>query len=246
MPIVRQFPRPAGLARKANRTHLHRAIENRRSAEVIEALLDAGADIHARDARGLTPCQYAVRYGRQDIVALLQRRGPCDATDDDRALGQAVNGQNPGAAMAIPPDLLCDAARRDDVRGIKALLAAGADIGACNIGHYGTPPLHWAAWRGRLAAVRTLVECGADIHWKNPYGGDALGTAIHGSENCFDPDGGPAMRLPEEACPGQYTEIVEYLISQGAKLPDTIWGGSEAVREVLRKHGVPDGEEGGG
>jgi len=226
-----------------NRTHLHRAIENRRSATIIEALLEAGADIGLTDARGLTPYQYAVRYGREDIAALLERRGPREATEEDRALGRAVRGEAAEKAVAIPPDLLCDAARRDDVRGIETLLAAGAEIGACNIGHYGTPPLHWAAWRGRLAAVRTLVEHGADIRWTNPYGGAALGTAIHGSENCFDPDGGPAMRLPEEALAGPYPEIVEYLIGQGAKLPQSIWGGSEAVREVLRKHGVPDEQE---
>ena len=165
----------------------------------------------------------------------------CEATEEDRALGRAVHGERVEAGGAIPPDLLCDAARRDDVAGIEALLAAGADIEACNAGEYGTPPLHWAAWRGRLAAVRTLVEHGADIHWTNCWGGAALGTAIHGSENCFDPDGGPAMRLPEEAFPGQYVEIVEYLIARGAKLPESIWGGSEAVREALRRHGVPDG-----
>jgi ankyrin repeat protein len=225
-----------------NRTHLHRAVQSVRSAAVIEALLDAGADLRLQDARGLTAYQYAVRYGRDEIAALLESRGPCTATDEDRRLGRAVRGERVEKAAPIHPDLLCDAARRDDVRGIEAVLAAGADIEACNIGREGTPPLHWAAWRGRLAAVRALVGHGADIHRVNCYGGTALGTAIHGSENCFDADGGPAMRLPEEALAGPYPEIVEYLIAQGAKLPASIWGGSEPVREVLRRHGVPDAE----
>jgi len=102
------------------------------------------------------------------------------------------------------------------------------------------PPLHWAAWRGRFRAVRRLVEGGADIHWVNSYGGNALGTAIHGSANCFDAEGGPGMRLPDEALHGDYPAIVEFLIARGAELPDRIRGGSAAVQETLRRYGVPD------
>ena len=50
------------------------------------------------------------------------------------------------------------------------------------------------------------------------------------------------MRLPEEALPGEYPRIVEYLIVRGAKLPDRVRGGSEAVQDILRRHGVPDAE----
>ena len=93
-----------------------------------------------------------------------------------------------------------------------------------------------------MNAVRRLVERGADIHWKNGYGGDALGTTIHGSANCFDTEGGPGMRLPTEAVTGDYPAIVEFLIAKGANLPDRIRGGSDAVQEVLRRHGVLDAE----
>lgn len=48
------------------------------------------------------------------------------------------------------------------------------------------------------------------------------------------------MRLAEESHPAEYVQIVEYLIGKGAKLPTKIWGGSQAVQEMLRKHGVPE------
>lgn len=211
-----------------NRTHLQHAIARGRRIESIEALLDAGADVNAADARALTPLDYAVRYGHADIAELLRSRG-------------AVHGAG-GDASPDTTEQLCLAANRNDVAGIERLLDAGADINATERGPYGLPPLHWAAWRGRLEATRLLVERGADIHLVNGYGGDALGTAIHGSFNCFDPEGGPAMKLPDEAMAGDYVQIVELLIAAGAKLPAMIWGGSDAVQEALRRHGIPDTE----
>jgi hypothetical protein len=85
------------------------------------------------------------------------------------------------------------------------------------------------------------VEGGADIHQINRYGGDALDTAIHGSLNCHDVFGGIGMKLPEEIDHGDYPAIVELLIAAGARLPRQVTG-SEAVQDVLRRAGVPDGE----
>jgi len=228
-----------------HRTHLHRAIASDRSAEILTALLDAGGNPMLADDRGVTPYCEAVRRGRADVIASMERGGASGATAEDRLVGQLLRGERASGVKpeSLHPDYLCDAARHNDVHAITALLNAGADINACNVGDYGSPPLHWAAWRGRFAAVRLLVERGADIHWVNSYGGAALGTAIHGSANCFDYDGGPAMRLPEEAVAGEYVEIVEFLIAHGAKLPKRIWYGRESVNEVLRRHGVPDVED---
>ena len=225
-----------------NSTHLHRAVKNGRSAGIITALLDAGADVSAKDDRGLTAYQYAVRYGREDIQHLLEKLGPQEATAEDRALGLIMQGRAGGhPGQPVHPDLLCEAARKNDTRAMAHLLDAGADPNAFDSGKYGTPPLHWAAWRGQFEAVRLLVGRGADINLTNLYGG----TAIHGSANCFDINGGPMMKLPDEAIKGGYPQIVEYLISAGAKLPDKIMGGSEAVKDVLRRHGVPDEVEAG-
>lgn len=221
------------------KTHLHRAVQNGRSVAVVQALLAAGADVAARDGLGLTAFQYAVRFGRKDIEPFFpEPMRHC--TEEDFALGRIMSGEpSQGQSQAVLPDLLCIAARKNDIVALERLLRAGADINACDSSKYGIPALHEAAWRGRLEAVKCLVENGGDIHLVNVYGGAALGTAMHGSANCFDPDGGPAMRLPEEAIAGEYPAIVELLIAAGAKLPGTL-GGSEAVCDVLRRHGVRD------
>jgi len=59
--------------------------------------------------------------------------------------------------------------------------------------------------------------------------------------NCHDVFGGIGTKLPEEITHGDYPAIVEMLIAAGAGLPGHV-AGSDSVREVLRRHGVPDAE----
>lgn len=221
-----------------HRTHLHRAIVYGRSLPIVESLLRAGADPNATDDLGMTPLRYAVRHGRDDVAALLRRRGAAGSavTADDEASGAVVRGVRPRGR--VDPDVLCNAAMRDDAALIGRLVAAGADPDAAG-GLDTAPPLHWACWRGRGRAVRALVEAGADIHAVNRYGGAALDTTIHGSVNCQDVFGGIGTRLPEEIAPGDYADIAEMLIAAGSRLPERV-GGSDPVQEVLRRHGVPD------
>jgi hypothetical protein len=211
------------------RTQLHKSVYLPRSVEIVRMLIDAGGDVNATDEHGVSILRSAVRNGDPHVVNLLRSHG---AQDQNITEADALQGD---------PITLCVAASRNDIAAIDRLLDAEADPNRPAAPDQ-TPPLHWAAWRGRFDAVRRLIKRGADIDWVNSYGGDALGTAIHGSANCFDTEGGPGMRLPEEAVSGDYPQIVEYLIACGSKLPHRIYGGSEVVQEILRQHGVLDAE----
>lgn len=48
------------------------------SREVVELLLEHGADLNAHDPQGHTPLQLAERAGHTDIVELLEDHGPTD------------------------------------------------------------------------------------------------------------------------------------------------------------------------
>jgi hypothetical protein len=211
------------------RTQLHKAVYLSRSAEIVGLLIDGGGDVNAADEQGISILRSALLNGNAEVVNLLRSRGARDenVTETDVRQGSPIT--------------LCIAAGRNDVATINRLLDAGADPNRPAAPDQ-TPPLHWAAWRGRFNAVQRLVERGADIHWVSSYGGNALGAAIYGSANCFDTEGGPGMRLHEEAIAGDYTQIVEYLIACGSKPPDRVYGGSDAVQEILRSHGIPDAE----
>ena len=224
-----------------HRTHLHRAVVYGRSFPVVAMLVEAGGDVRAADDLGMTPFRYAVRHGREDLVTQMRRAGAAEdvVTAEDRASGAVARGEaSTTRGAALDPDVLCNAATRNDATMIRRLLTAGADPNARG-GLDGTAPLDWACWRGQYEAARALVEGGSDIHAINRYGSDALGTAAHGSIHCQDAFGGIGTKLPEEIAHGDYAGIVEMLIAAGARLPTRL-GGSEAVQDVLRRHGVAD------
>ena len=172
----------------AHRTHLHRAIAYGRSLEIVRVLVEAGANVGARDDIDMTPIRYAVRHGREDVVALLRAAGADAAavSDEDRRIGAVVRGDARTAAPDVGArasslagfgdrDLLAVAACRNDAALVRRILAAGADPNALVGGTEALPPLHWACWRGQPDATRALLDAGADVHQRNRYGGDALG-----------------------------------------------------------------------
>ncbi len=135
-------------------------------AVVTQALIDAGAAVHARSkvrnrllfARtrqgvqydqgvetakgGFTPLLFAARHGRVDVARLLL------------AAGADVDDGGPDGASA-----LVIAAHSGHAELVGALLAAGADPNAIDAGY---APLHAAVLRGEIEMVRTLLGHGAN------------------------------------------------------------------------------------
>jgi ankyrin repeat protein len=216
------------------RSKLHKAVFNGRSEATILALLEHGADPNLADDTGTTPYHYAVRDGAEKIATLLEKFGADRAavSERDRSVGAQVTcGRGEPRDGAVPDTrLLVRAARRNDLPAIERLLAVGVDVNA----PLDLPPLHAACYAGQLAAAQLIFAQGASLVQENAYGGTPLGTCIYGSVDCCDDEGGPGTLLPEEVPARNYAELSEWLIEK------SIWGGSEAVQEVLRRHGVPD------
>ncbi|MEL6316305.1 MAG: ankyrin repeat domain-containing protein [Pseudomonadota bacterium] len=168
---------------------LHQAARRWRSAEIGALLLAFGADAGAV-WRGHTAYALARIYGAAPIADLLEARGlatPLSATE--RALAACAEGAAPAARLA-------DAELSEEDRllltrlvstptplaHLQALVAAGLDPNRPE--EMGLTPLHVAAWEGLPERLAYFLTLDPDLDHVNGYGGDALGTVIHGAEFC--------------------------------------------------------------
>ncbi|KIW86612.1 uncharacterized protein Z519_12796 [Cladophialophora bantiana CBS 173.52] len=128
--------------------------------EIGVALVEAGADIHLRNARGETAMHFLARRDvcRVDIMKYFIERGAeIDAEDD---------------ASERP---LYEAAQAGHSEGVKLLLEHGADIE--DPGDGGETALFVAATAGKTEVVKVLLEQGADSLKRNHLGATPFGMA---------------------------------------------------------------------
>ncbi len=150
-------PRPAPGTEEGNWSRvLHLALVHARDPAVITTLIQAGADVHARDRFRYTPLHKAAENGTPASVRALLQAG-ADPHARSRQLDwfffQFRGGPTPLHSAAANPD--------PDVAAI--LLEAGADVGAR--GHrWGDTPLHRAARNHNPAVARLLLEAGANVN----------------------------------------------------------------------------------
>lgn len=143
----------------------------RADAALLRMLVDAGADVDLALPQGETPLMLASRTSGVEAVRLLIEHG-ANVNVVERWQGQT-------------PLIYAAANDRNDVAA--ALIAAGADVNArtppndlperqARVRYYveiplaGLTPVMFAARHGAVAALRVLIEAGADINAKTPEG----------------------------------------------------------------------------
>lgn len=135
-------------------TPLHAAAAWTRDPGVIAVLVEAGADVDARDDRDFSPLHAAARLnGNEEVVRALLAAG---ADVDAWATGFHVDY----GWEATP--LLEAAESNGNPEVLAALIDAGADASAR--GWEGETALHRAARGGSAEVVSFLLEAGADVH----------------------------------------------------------------------------------
>ena len=118
--------------------------------DVVELLLENGADIEARRSNWLncTPLIIGYHYGHKSIVELLLDRGA------------DIHAINKNSA-----DALYTACANGNGGVVKLLLKHGANVNSCTVNKW--TPLHSACSNGHVKCVETLLCHGAEVDVKN-------------------------------------------------------------------------------
>jgi ankyrin repeat protein len=179
---------------------LHHAVLRGRSPAFIRLLIEHGADPRARDSKGRTAYQHAIRRGRADLAETLAQLGsPTHVGAADRALEAIAVGGDVAAGELDDDsaDVLIELAMSDTDTLSRVVDAVGPMFSA----QWGGGPrgtlLHQASWFGRPALVQLLLERGADpnarveTEYATPIGWAAVGsryTPDHPSSSFSSPD----------------------------------------------------------
>jgi cytohesin len=121
----------------------------------VQAELDKGADVNAKNKDGWTPLNFATDGGHKEVAELLIANGADVNAKDDQ-------GSTP----------LKFAAYRGQKEIVELLIAAGAVVNAKD--GTGRTPLHSAADEGHKKVAELLVANGADVNAKDGVGANPL------------------------------------------------------------------------
>lgn len=158
---------------------------SRPGPEMASMLLEAGAQVNARDAMGDPAINWATYYGHAGVVAAL-----LDAGADPTLFG---HGQAADIAMRMGHQdvlavLVSASASKTEQSTLERALESATASGAVEVIHglaaltsvahardwSGRPLLHTAARAGEAAAASTLIEAGADVNGTDAIGFTAL------------------------------------------------------------------------
>lgn len=125
---------------------------------VVDMLVDAGADVHARDRAGRTPLHLGCSKSNVTVCALLSRGADVGALDGKQRT----------------PLHFFSRVDRDNL--VKFILERGAPVDARDAS--GETPLHHAARGGSPGVVGVLLRFGANPSWRSVTGRSALDLAV--------------------------------------------------------------------
>jgi len=215
----------------SSHTPLTFAIKCNQTKELIELLLELGADINGRNWNGDSAVMCAAIEGNAEIVKLLIDKGAILTLKSNEGYLYATDGEYPSDYTALMYACVFD---KMDVA--KVLLDAGLDVNTFN--SKGWSPLILATMYGRTEMVKVLIDAGANIDWQDKLDVTPLMYAVNNISRHTE------KNMTEEwhvdlTC---YKEIVGILIQAGADVNLRSKYGATALHSAVCKM-RPEDEE---
>lgn len=218
---------------KVQEGSLHVAARRGQSAEVIQRLVEHGADVNAERGDGRTPWLLAARSGFTHVVDALERSGaqPRPLNIVDQLLEACGRGERDRARALATPEVLAQLNERDlkllaeavsEGRSAAALAFIGAGFPVNEAADDGGTPLHHAAIHGNVAVAEALLDAEADITVRDPeHNATPLGWCFFGADHIAD-------------ATGDYAGVARALLGAGATLAgDELLPEHSGVRAAL-------------
>ena len=149
--------------------------------QIVQLLVEHGANINIPDKNGITPLQHAQARGFKEIETILlataQKRdlqmiraagiGDLESVKKLLALGASVHAQDENEVTA-----LIAAAYRNDLPIVTVLIPAGADVNRKDNTQQSAFLISTS--EGYLELLQLTLQAGADVHSTDSYNGTAL------------------------------------------------------------------------
>jgi dihydroorotase-like cyclic amidohydrolase len=202
----------------------------------VKLLISEGADVNVKNDEGLTPLHYAAREGHKEIVELLLAHG-ADVNISEENLNRIA------AEYAM---------HYNHTEIVQLLVSKGADIS----------PLHLALYMKDETKAKSLIEGGADVNNRTPFGVTPLhiaaGAGLKDIAELLIEKGADVNAKSNwdwtplhSAAENGHKDIVELLITEGAEVNERdgasrtpLWyakdKGHTEIAEILRKHGAKE------
>lgn len=132
--------------------------------DMVQYLLELGADPNTQTEQGVTPLMYASQWGYRDIAELLLK-----------------NGANPNLAPFDGNTALHASVKAGNDSIAELLLDYNAEVNVAN--RKGLTPLHYAVWYGFPYLTDLLIYHGADVNAQDNHGNTPLMLAVYNGTN---------------------------------------------------------------